>query len=342
MRDELMPSLPIDIDTLFAQPLPQADPARLEGYNRIVRATHFAGVTIRNRTVSFRLIPLPHDMPAPSHGISVVLGEKRLTIGCCLNSFEVLFGDTIDTSASDLNMLRVLLHLLASDCTGPVAKLAGDRAALDISCNAPAPAPLAMGLEMHVAGQDVTPVLRVSGDLDLLLPLCKTAPTVAPPKLSRQLILTCWAVSIPFVAASADMTTVACDDLIFLERIPEGGLFTLRVEDTDIAQVTLARGKLVVTQRLPAQNAPLEKGPQTMASDQTKDTSPEITTQLSLEIGRWTMSLDEIDTIAAGSVLEVGKIDTNAVKVRLNGEIVATGALINLGESIGIQIRTLT
>jgi len=54
------------------------------------------------------------------------------------------------------------------------------------------------------------------------------------------------------------------------------------------------------------------------------------------------MSLDEIDTIAAGSVLEIGKIDTNAVKVRLNGEIVATGALINLGESIGIQIRTLT
>lgn len=338
MRDEWTPNAPLQIGELFSQPLPSANPAQLPPYNQLAQCPHFATVKIRDKDVSFRLTPVSHDRVEPTYTISIVLGEKSLKLGCSIDSFEMLFGDAIDPSACDLNLLRILVHLLVDDFDAPLSDLSGDRAKLDITTDAAPVLPLDMALAMQVAGQDATSTLTISGDLDLLVPLFKAGPTVMPQKLSRQLNIECRVVSGAFTTAPGGVKAVERDDLIYIDHIPSDGLFSLKVAESEIAHVTLAKGKLIVTQILSTTKDPLQKGNQKMASDVLQD----ITTQMTLEIGEWTMSLDEIDALVPGSVLDVGQVDTNAVKVRLNGKIVASGALINLGEGVGIQIRALT
>ncbi|MEL7093075.1 MAG: FliM/FliN family flagellar motor switch protein [Pseudomonadota bacterium] len=348
MRDDWTPT-PLSLASLFEQPLPAADRDGIGTYNQVVRGTHLADMQAGPLQVSCRISALPRTGPPPSWRISAALADQRLTLDCGSDVFALLFGDSIDLPACTARDLRVLVHLLCARVGGALDGLVGDRAALDV---APYPADatprLTVGIDLHVAGRAAPARVDVGGDLALLLPLVQHAPSVATPKLSDQIRLTCRAVSTTFGAVQSPLPTLARGDLIFLDAMRPEGLFTLHAAGRPLVRLTLKRGKLTVV-------PPPQEGDHTMdhaaappASEPTPEqaATPEadtagMTSDMTLEVGDWPMSLEAIDSLTPGTVLDIGAVDTNAVKIRLNGDIVATGALIDLGTGMGVQIRSL-
>lgn len=67
----------------------------------------------------------------------------------------------------------------------------------------------------------------------------------------------------------------------------------------------------------------------------------EVPVHLVFELGRVELPLSDLETLDNGYVFDLGKPLTQAVDIIANGRRVGTGALVRLGEAIGVQVRSL-
>lgn len=358
MRDDWSNTKLAPFSALLMAPLPAIDPAQIVPFNALQRETALREVDVAGTKMSFRLCPLPRIGPPPDWRIRVSLSDHVLILDCPTEAFALLFGQSVDIAACRAGELRMLLHVMCARIGGSLDRLVGDAEALDVM---PYPADtsqhLTLGLEMTVYGQDDTVRIDVSGQFDLLLPLVEQSAAHSNPKLLSRVNVTCRAETRPFTATQSPLPAITPGDLIFLDATRPEGLFRLVAGGKAVADLTLMRGKGTVTALHDL--SPKHQGDPEMAKDLASLTETQtgaratdgmdtcmsnqhdMTTEMSLEVGEWRMPFAALDALTQGTVLDIGAIDTNLVKIRLNGDVVATGALIDLGTGMGIQVRSL-
>lgn len=67
----------------------------------------------------------------------------------------------------------------------------------------------------------------------------------------------------------------------------------------------------------------------------------ELPVQLACEFGRLELTLGELRTLDAGSVLPLKKPAQEAVDILVNGRRMGRGRLVEIGDSLGVQIVRL-
>jgi type III secretion protein Q len=67
----------------------------------------------------------------------------------------------------------------------------------------------------------------------------------------------------------------------------------------------------------------------------------EVPVHLVFELGRVELAIADLETLDTGYVFDLGKPLTQSVDIIANGRRVGSGALVRLGEAIGVQVRSL-
>lgn len=67
----------------------------------------------------------------------------------------------------------------------------------------------------------------------------------------------------------------------------------------------------------------------------------DISLQLTVELGRTTMSIKEVLALTSGSVIELDKLTGEAVELLVNGRLIARGEVVVVDENFGLRITEI-
>lgn len=109
-----------------------------------------------------------------------------------------------------------------------------------------------------------------------------------------------------------------------------------KTEEAPLPSPIAAPSDLGVTAR-PAQFAPLE--PSVVVSSNTNlEMLLGVTLRVTVELGRTSMSIDEILKLGPGSVVELDKLAGEPVDVLVNGRLIARGEVVVVDDRFGVRI----
>jgi type III secretion protein Q len=173
-----------------------------------------------------------------------------------------------------------------------------------------------------------------------LVPLLDGA-TPKPPR-SRDLPL---AVSLRQVAVQlslAEVKSLAVGDVIVGEsRAAQPAQGVILVGGMLAAPVELKpEGAVLLEPLRPARNSP-HQWCMDMPSSSSDASLDEMPVQIVIELGRLDLPLAEVEALAAGSVLPLGRRLEEGVEILANGRRIGRGTLVTIGDSLGVRVARL-
>ncbi len=90
----------------------------------------------------------------------------------------------------------------------------------------------------------------------------------------------------------------------------------------------------------PAQFSPLEKK-KNVTSEKNIQLLLDVPLQITAELGRTTMSINDVLEIGPGSVIELNKLAGEPIDLLINGKLVAEGEVVVVEENFGVRITNI-
>jgi flagellar motor switch/type III secretory pathway protein FliN len=132
------------------------------------------------------------------------------------------------------------------------------------------------------------------------------------------------------------------DILIFQPGFDPSSIFRLIVGGIDFCAVTIAENGFNFCQNethvKPSKETVNMENP-LMSRDLPASKFDEMTVTVSIEVGETRLPLKMVTSLIPGAMLDLEAISLDVVKLRVNGDLVATGALIEVGDGIGIKVK---
>ncbi|MFC7399041.1 type III secretion system cytoplasmic ring protein SctQ [Chelatococcus sp. GCM10030263] len=141
----------------------------------------------------------------------------------------------------------------------------------------------------------------------------------------------------------ADVKSVAVGDVIVSEgRAAQPDRGVILVAGMLVAPVELKpEGSVLLEPLKPARGSPLQWC-MDMPSASSPDTSfDEMPVQIVIELGRLDLPLAEIEALAPGSLLPLGRNLEEGVDILANGRRIGRGTLVTIGDSLGVRVARL-
>lgn len=91
----------------------------------------------------------------------------------------------------------------------------------------------------------------------------------------------------------------------------------------------------------PVRFGPLEAGAEGQAEPGNLDLLLDVPVQVSVEVGRASLSLERVLALGPGAVVELDKKSEEPVDVRVNGKLVARGEVVVVDDCYGIRITRI-
>lgn len=318
--------------------LPRLEPPELAAAAAVFRRR--APLSVDTAAGTLTLEPVPHDAggspPPEPFRLHLRLGEGRAALAVGADLAEALISPTlpgIELAGLDAEMRALAVELAAAPLALAAEAALGRPVRVEPE---PAAASLPYRLDLRAAlgGGEPWPLLL---ELDLRALEAVTRAFERAPALPAGLD----DLHLPLVAEAgrtrlplADLARAAPGDLLLLEEAPAGKgrldlvlggvlAFACELGGTALSYTGEARA------RVPdGSNAAVE------ALD-------EVPVELVFELGRVAVPLGELRTLAAGHVFDLGRDLRHPVDVLLAGRKVGEGELVQVGERVGVRLRSL-
>ena len=147
----------------------------------------------------------------------------------------------------------------------------------------------------------------------------------------------------PIWLSADDLASLQTDDLLLLgDNQNVADTFRACIGSIDIGGVQYGEAGLTLAQAVaPPQDPKSPAGESEMPNESIAQKIQASDVDVTVEIGELSMTIAALSELTAGTVLDFGKISPNEVKLRTNGAVFAHGALIEIGEGVGLKITRI-
>ena len=311
-------------------------------FNRIVAASPTATLGLNGKQVAFALVNNWNAKALRPFSLRLSVGDKQLTLRFDIALLCAIYAGQVTLVQAKLNLVELMVRHALGAHIDALAKRLGKSATLLVE-PAVQDADIALAIEATVQDDPAPHSILVSGDFDLAEAFLDLCTTDAQSTNRLGAVLDTEISTAATLMQQSDAQQLAVGDLMFVPKTSRDDLFFLKVGGVALTAIQHRNGHLIIGQNMDHKTlerdavAGKTKTPLILENPQLGKSQVNLT----VELGRWKLTLDEVQKLSEGMLFELGNVDTDNATLRINGDAVATGSLVNVGDGVGLRIKTV-
>ena len=312
-------------------------------FNKVVRCAPHGTVAIGSQQFSYSWIdavPFPQSL---SEKIQITTNGRSITIQTSRDFIHAIYKDQIAFSGGSAILYQLAVRHALDSVVSNLEQKFGEVVCLIDS--------------LHVDSDELTPYcfsfssekfensyyITASGDHEFLNDFLKIETVSGIENTNSKINIDLSVVGSASINKSKDLDLLSEGDILICQSGTDpSSIFRLTVGEIDFGAVQMADGRLKLYRNEIHGKSSKEianMGNPLMPHDLSSSKSEEMMVTVSIEVGETRLPLNKIVNLTSGVIVDLDIISLDSVKLKINGDLVATGALIEVGGGIGIKLK---